>query len=115
MPPFCLISLEASTSAHGKADKRCPAERSLADRVAALGHVTAFVERLSQLTQAGAEGLDASMLLCPLLPGTMSSMLARIWKWRCHRKISGVNAALECHGMSTCHAQSLSSDSCQPT
>lgn len=49
------------------------AERTLADRVGALGHVTAFVERVSALTQADADKLDAASCLCPLLPGALPS------------------------------------------
>lgn len=45
------------------------AERTLADRVAALGHVTNHVNRMPELLQAGAAQLDASSALGILVPG----------------------------------------------
>ena len=52
------------------------AERSLTDRVAALGHVATFVAGIGRHLQSGGQVLDGSALLQPLLPGAETYIAA---------------------------------------
>lgn len=63
------------------------AERTLADRVAALGHVAAHVDRMPELLRAGAVQLDATWSLGILVPGaallhvaSLPAMLPFMWR-----------------------------------
>ena len=63
------------------------AERTLTDRVAALGHVAAYVDRMPELLRAGAAKLDATSSLGILIPGAallhIASLLAMLpFMWR---------------------------------
>jgi hypothetical protein len=63
------------------------AERTLTDRVAALGHVAAYVDRMPELLRAGATQLDATSSLGILVPGAallhvapLLAMLPFMWR-----------------------------------
>lgn len=44
--------------------------------MAALGHVAVFVDGIAEHLQSGAQGLDGSALLQPLLPGALANSAA---------------------------------------